>query len=302
MFVQFLWIVPLLLILRGGPESPQLLVRRDKEDEALKTLKRLSNDPHFDASGSLAAIKVVNDREKSEYQSTGVIACFYRTNLRRTEVGIMVFLTHQLVGATMIPFTVKMLQKSGVGQAASFMGGLGLFLMCILATFGSMYLMRKLPRRKIWIGGLMLITVAHLAVALGGFFLNLANCSWLGWIIALALTFFSVVFCATVNPLAGVIVSEIPTTRLKTATNAVGRSAFIIMAIANLYFVPNLLEDPPVGWGLGPKSGVIWALLTCLCITWAYWRLPETKDRTPAEIDIMFEKKIPVRDWARVIL
>lgn len=151
-------------------------------------------------------------------------------------------------------------------------------------------------------GGLVCMIFAHLAVAVSGAFLNARNCTWLGWVIAFFLMIFAIIFNATIGPLAGVIISEIPSTRLKVATNAVGRAAYIIMAMINLYFVPKLLEDAPSGWGLGPRTGVVWAGLTCVCWAWSFFRLPETKDRTPAEIDIMFDKKIPVREWGDVVL
>jgi len=34
-----------------------------------------------------------------------------------------------------------------------------------------------------------------------------------------------------------------------------------------------------------------------LCIIWCYFRLPETKDRTFGEIDLLFEHKVPARKW-----
>jgi hypothetical protein len=36
-------------------------------------------------------------------------------------------------------------------------------------------------------------------------------------------------------------------------------------------------------------------MLTCI---WAYFRLPETKNRTYEELDILFSKKVPARKFA----
>ena len=49
--------------------------------------------------------------------------------------------------------------------------------------------------------------------------------------------------------------------------------------------------------GLGPRAAVIWAATTILCLIWGYFRLPEMRNRTPAEIDILFEQKVPARQW-----
>lgn len=50
------------------------------------------------------------------------------------------------------------------------------------------------------------------------------------------------------------IVAETPTTRLKAATNSLTRAVYILMSIENLFLVPVLLEDAPVGLGLGAKA------------------------------------------------
>lgn len=35
-----------------------------------------------------------------------------------------------------------------------------------------------------------------------------------------------------------------------------------------------------------------------LCCLWAYFRLPETKDRTYEELDLLFAAKVPARKFA----
>jgi len=42
---------------------------------------------------------------------------------------------------------------------------------------------------------------------------------------------------------------------------------------------------------------LFWAGMTVLCITWTYFRLPETKDFTFAEIDRLFEQGVPARKF-----
>jgi len=51
----------------------------------------------------------------------------------------------------------------------------------------------------------------------------------------------------------------------------------------------------PTAWNWGSYSGFFWAGMTLLCLLWAYFRLPETKDMTYAELDLMFERKLPAR-------
>jgi SP family general alpha glucoside:H+ symporter-like MFS transporter len=40
------------------------------------------------------------------------------------------------------------------------------------------------------------------------------------------------------------------------------------------------------------------AISTCL-IVWAYFRLPETAGKTPEDLDLLFEEKVPARQFAK---
>ena len=41
-----------------------------------------------------------------------------------------------------------------------------------------------------------------------------------------------------------------------------------------------------------------WGTLSLLTTIWGYFRLPETKDRTFGEMDMLFQKGIPARKFA----
>jgi SP family general alpha glucoside:H+ symporter-like MFS transporter len=53
----------------------------------------------------------------------------------------------------------------------------------------------------------------------------------------------------------------------------------------------------PSAWNLKGYTGFIWGGTAALTFVWAYFRLPETKGRTFEEIDLMFAKRIPARDF-----
>ena len=48
----------------------------------------------------------------------------------------------------------------------------------------------------------------------------------------------------------------------------------------------------------GPKSGYLWFGTSCVGIVWTYFRLPEPKGRTYGELDILFEDRVPARNFA----
>ena len=53
----------------------------------------------------------------------------------------------------------------------------------------------------------------------------------------------------------------------------------------------------PTAWGWQSYTGFFWAGMTLLCILWSYFRLPETKGMTYAELDLMFERKLSARKF-----
>ena len=297
MLVQYIWVVPFLLIIWMAPESPQHLMRHGRDAKAVATLRRLNKDPRYDAQGNLDCMRLLDQHEKSQSSDMGIMACFNKQNIRRTEVAIMVFLTQQLVGSPLICYATKLLQKSGTNQKLSLIVATMMYLMCIVGTFASMAILRKFSRRISWMVGLTFEIVCLLAIGIGGFFINCATANYLGWLIASFIMVFAVAYNTTMGPIGYAIVSEVPATRLKTTTNSIARSAYIVAAIINLFLVPYMLQDKPEGWGLGCRAALLWAGTSAACLVWAFFRLPETKDRTPAEIDILFEQKIPVRKW-----
>jgi SP family general alpha glucoside:H+ symporter-like MFS transporter len=55
----------------------------------------------------------------------------------------------------------------------------------------------------------------------------------------------------------------------------------------------------PTGGNLGGKCGYVWAGTGFFCFIVAYFGLPEMKNRSYREIDIMFKRQIPARQWKK---
>jgi SP family general alpha glucoside:H+ symporter-like MFS transporter len=52
-----------------------------------------------------------------------------------------------------------------------------------------------------------------------------------------------------------------------------------------------------LAWNWGAKAGIFYAGTNLLCNIWCWFRLPETKDRTFGEIDLLFENQVPARKF-----
>lgn len=119
----------------------------------------------------------------------------------------------------------------------------------------------------------------------------------------------------TVGPVCYPIVAETPSGRLRYKTIVIGRFVYNVTGIVEHTLTPRMISpigmsqqhpsdmllgkvtEQMLGWNWGAKAGLFYAGTNLVCNTWCYFRLPETKDRTFGELDILFENKIPARKF-----
>lgn len=91
------------------------------------------------------------------------------------------------------------------------------------------------------------------------------------------------------------IISEISSTRLRTKTIALSTA---VQAAANIVFtvaMPYMLNTEEANWG--GKTGFLFGAISFVCLVWCHFRLPESRGRTYEELDILFQLKIPARQF-----
>jgi SP family general alpha glucoside:H+ symporter-like MFS transporter len=55
-------------------------------------------------------------------------------------------------------------------------------------------------------------------------------------------------------------------------------------------------------WDLGGKSGYIWAGTALICTILSWFFIPEMKDRSFREIDILFRRHVPAPKWKQTVV
>jgi SP family general alpha glucoside:H+ symporter-like MFS transporter len=96
-------------------------------------------------------MKLVDEREKSESQNGGFLECFSKANRRRTEIATVAMITQQFVGQQLINYSIKLFQSSGVNQCMALWITVGVYMACIGANLGSVWVMKRFGRRKGWL-------------------------------------------------------------------------------------------------------------------------------------------------------
>ncbi|KAF4972023.1 hypothetical protein FZEAL_9686 [Fusarium zealandicum] len=290
-YFQWVWPVPLFVVAYFAPESPWNAVRRGKMDEARHSLMRLSTasaDKEAAVEATLAYIRHTTELEKAETQGASFWQCFKGTNLRRTEiVSAMPLLPDKANRLELRLF----LQAAGWSEVQSFNLNISLSACYIIGGMICWLLFPHVGRATIYMGGLVFMFCC--LVAIGG----------LGWsdskdtYLAIGLLFVVSTLCnmITIGPVCYPIVAETPSGRLRYKTIVIGRFVYNLTAIFSNVVTPRMISKS--GWGWGAKTGLFYAGTNLLCFIWCWFRLPETKDRTFGEIDILFENRVPARKF-----
>lgn len=82
------------------------------------------------------------------------------------------------------------------------------------------------------------------------------------------------------------IVAELPSTRVRPQTIVIARIVYILTGIVCNQLAPRMLSAQ--AWDWGALCGFFWLGTNLISITYCFFRLPETKDRTYGELDVLF--------------
>lgn len=110
----------------------------------------------------------------------------------------------------------------------------------------------------------------------------------------------SVLFCLGPAPASWVIIGETSSVRLRPLTTGVGRGAYYLVNIPCIFLASYMLN--PDQAGLGGRCGYVWAgtAFFCTAVSWVF--LPEMKDRSFREIDILFNRHVQARKWKQTVV
>jgi SP family general alpha glucoside:H+ symporter-like MFS transporter len=110
----------------------------------------------------------------------------------------------------------------------------------------------------------------------------------------------SFVFAGTLGPISYTIISETSSVRLRALSTGVGRAAYYVAEIPMIYLASQMLNG--TGWNLAGKCGYVWGGTAVVCWIMAYFFLPELKDRSYREADILFNRNVPARKFKSTVI
>jgi SP family general alpha glucoside:H+ symporter-like MFS transporter len=164
----------------------------------------------------------------------------------------------------------------------------------ILFNLISIPVVSKVGRRHLYIAGLGTMSLFMFLI---GFVALAPESTAVGYASSVLYLLWNCTYELTIGPAAYILVSEVSSTRLRGKTVALARNAYNLSLLINYFVGPYILNPTEGNWK--GKTGFLTGGINILFLVWSFFRLPETKGRTFAELDILFSKReLKARDFA----
>jgi SP family general alpha glucoside:H+ symporter-like MFS transporter len=293
--IQWVWPVPLFIMAFLAPDSPWWLVRKGKLADAENSVKRLSSKLAPEEIRRKVAMMVhTNNLEMALKTESSYWDCFRSTNLRRTEIACMALSAQCLSGEAFAYTNTYFTTQAGLSASNAYKMNFGGTSIAFVATCGSWVLMTWFGRRPMFIGGMIAMTLTLLVI--GVLSAPATDNNAIVWAQAALTLVWLGLYSLTLGPQSFALAAEVSATRVRAQTISLARNSYNIVNIISSTVEPYLIN--PTEANLKGKTALVWFGVSVLTVTWAIFRLPETKGRTYEELDILFEKRVPAWKFA----
>ncbi|RSL96403.1 hypothetical protein CEP52_011509 [Fusarium oligoseptatum] len=273
---------------QSGLFSPRWLLTRDRQEEALKSLKLLRQGAYTEEEIN-SEFEDMQRAINTTIKKGSFMDLFRGTNLKRTliTVGVNIFL--QLTGQNFS-------SKYGTIFIQS-LGTVNPFAMsCINSSVGivtvlfTQLLTDKTGRVPLLVAGALIQTASLMTMGGLGTVENPSQSVRTG--IVVTVTLFTFGFSLGWAPLSHVVAAEIPTTGLRDLTYALGSVFNIVIQWAVAFSIPYLIDKSHAG--LGSKVGFIFGTTAFMATLFSWFCIPECGGKTLEEIDELFVRGVPI--------
>ncbi|OCF39724.1 MFS transporter, SP family, general alpha glucoside:H+ symporter [Kwoniella heveanensis CBS 569] len=297
--IQWIWPIPLFILVTLAPESPWFLVRKGRLEEARQAVARLSRKGDVTDPAQTVAMMIRTNQHEMEIQpNTSYLDCFKGSDLRRTEIACLGWAAQILSGSSFANSPTYFFQQAGLSTENSFKLGLGTTALAFVGTCASWITLTYFGRRTIYLSGLVVLTA--LLFVIGGVSFPAETNGNVAWVQAAAILIWVLVYDFTVGPIAYCVVGEVSSTRLRSKTVGLSRNLYNILSVVS--GILNTYQMNPDAWNWKGRAGFFWGGSAALITLWAYFRLPECKGRSYRELDLLFERRVSARQFKTTVV
>lgn len=287
--------IPLAIGIYLAPESPWWLIRKGRTEDAAQSLRRLRTNAasEEEIADTLAMMLHTVKIEDAMNASSSYWDLFRGVDRRRTEITVFTYLIQELC-APLVAYIVYFLEQSGLDPSSSFDFGIGEYALAIVGVFVAWCLVPRVGRRTLLLSGTCFMTATTILIGFLGIVSRKTHPK-IGYGIGTILLIEYFVFFITIGPIIYTIVTEIPSNALRTKSVGLARALYNAGVLVYGQLAPRMMQQ--AAWNWGAKCGFFFGGIMGLSLLWAYFRVPETKNRTFAEVDLLFKSKVPARKF-----
>lgn len=273
------------------PESPQWYISKGRMEEARANLRKLRAFSDAEVDDELRVMKMSEENERLLTADVRFWDIFNKQNIRRTITAGSIYSFNQCSGIILsTTYATVFLTQIGAGDPFTLTV---VSSVCVLAgTILAPFVIDRLGRRPLALTGMSLLLIIDIIA--GGLAFNSSDRNS-ALVIAAVSFIFNFVWAASFYSLSNVLPSEIATMKLRNYTMAYTIGCSYVTAVVTTLAVPQLVSAD--AGNLGAKTYLIFGGCMAGIITFVYFFVPETRNRTFAEIDEMYDAKIPMRHW-----
>ncbi|KAL3421068.1 MFS hexose transporter [Phlyctema vagabunda] len=277
------------------PESPWWLVSKGRDDAALRSLKRLGHR-NGNEEKALSNIKVTLEQVKNETEGATYLECFRNSNLRRTIISIAPLSIQMWTGVVFAAsYSTYYMQLAGYSVSTSFKLQIGQQILSMSGNVCSWYLVDRVGRRPLTFWGTVVLTALNWVM--GGLAVGGSKSELKGAISMIMIYCF--VYNLSIGATAYTLLTEVSTSRLRVKTIAIGLATQSLFSLMWSFTLPYIFN--PDKANLGGKVGFIFGGTSFICLVYLWFYQPETRGRTYEELDEMFMKKIPAKEFGTYV-
>ncbi len=275
-------VIPAILIGVGMyfmPQSPRWLASVGRNAEAKETLELIRSDSGEDWNAEYDEIvESVKTSKAGTYKD--LLAPFAR---RALTIGLLLAIFQQITGInTVLYFAPTILQKAGMGSAsaallASSLVGVVFVIFAVVAIF----IIDRMGRRPMLIAGVagMGVSMAIVGLAFTPAFAHIQVATAIGGFMA-----YVAFFAISLGPVFWTMNSELYPLRIRGRASGIGAMTnwlFNLIVTVSFLTMLNALGSADTFW--------LYAIMCGVCLIFAIFFVPETKDRTLEEIESYFK-------------
>ncbi|WWC60749.1 uncharacterized protein I303_103325 [Kwoniella dejecticola CBS 10117] len=276
------------------PESPWWLVGKGKLDKASRVLERYyGRIEGYNVADEVNVMVATIEAERvtaARNNQEGPWAVFQGRNLLRLLIAAAPKIIQQFVGLSVFnSYSTYFFQLAG--NKNPFLVTVILGCVQLLAMLITAPLSDSIGRRPLTVYPYGITSLSVLALGIIGFF------DYSSKSLGSLLIFFACLATFTTtgaSAIGYVYASEIPTYRLRARTSGWGLALSNMVAILFSFCTPLMLNGD-AKWGV--KTGLFFGVAGSIATVVGWFILPEVARRSPAEIDELFEKKVPLRKF-----